>query len=413
MMARVKREREQAAQKKTSDIDKIAGICSTCGTCLFSCPVYNAELTEPSSPRGKVALIKAVMDGKLPADTLNKRFIYQCLVCGKCSHICPNGVDFVEMMIKYRSLLSAGRQIPLLKKVILAFYQSIFFRKFTWVVDILAKTPLRQALSLPLRLKPVNKKNLFTAAKQGGNFDILLFPGCVLTYFYPALIEKIAAFLKRRGYSVVVPKDLRCCGFPYISQGWEKKFLSLMKKNRQIFSAFNFKYLVVPCSTGTMAFKNYYDLSTVKSEGEAGRMTGKNKRPGAGTAGVEIYDLTEFIYKFAGDARVDPESIAAGNGKVTYHDPCHDLATAKIEKQPRFFLKQFGTRFIDDKTALCCGFGGIFSVGFPVVANKILKRKVDHLEEIGADTVVTSCPGCYYRLRENLRREVKFFIEVF
>lgn len=413
MMARVGQGRGQAPQKKTSDIDKIAGICSTCGTCLFSCPVYNAELTEPSSPRGKVALIKAVMDGRLPADTLNKRFIYQCLVCGNCSHICPNGVDFVEMMIKYRSRLSAGSKIPLLKKVILNFYQSIFFRKFTWMVDILAKTPLRKTLSLPRRLKPVNKKNLFTAAKQGGNFDILLFPGCVLTYFYPALIEKIAAFLKRRGFSVVVPKNLCCCGFPYISQGWQKKFLSLKKKNRQIFSAFNFKYLVVPCSTGAMAFKNSYDLLSVPGENEAAGEPEVRKSPDSETAGIEIYDLTEFIYKFAGNARVDPESIASGNGKVTYHDPCHDLAIAKIEKQPRFFLKQFGSRFIDDKTALCCGFGGIFSVGFPVEAKKILKRKVDHLEEIGADTVVTSCPGCYYRLRENLRREVKFFIELF
>jgi Fe-S oxidoreductase len=69
---------------------------------------------------------------------------------------------------------------------------------------------------------------------------------------------------------------------------------------------------------------------------------------------------------------------------------------------------------VDDKSALCCGFGGIFSVGFPTTSKKILDRRKDKLNEIGAETVVTACPGCYLHLKENLNdKEVKFFSDMF
>jgi Fe-S oxidoreductase len=78
-------------------------------------------------------------------------------------------------------------------------------------------------------------------------------------------------------------------------------------------------------------------------------------------------------------------------------------------------MAQLGENFIDDKSALCCGFGGIFSVGFPAVSRQILKRKEEKLTELEVDTVVTACPGCYLQLREHLEpdMEVLFFTDLF
>jgi Fe-S oxidoreductase len=148
-----------------------------------------------------------------------------------------------------------------------------------------------------------------------------------------------------------------------------------------------------------MTFKNYYDF-------------GERAEP------VEIYELTEFFYKHIKDAPVKAEQFTGGEGrkgKITWHDPCHHFKSLGIEEAPRYFMKQLGEDFIDDKSALCCGFGGIFSVGFPSTSKKILKRKEEKLKELGAATVVTACPGCYLQLRENLPsgREVKFFIDLF
>jgi glycolate oxidase iron-sulfur subunit len=385
-------------KKKIKTIDEIAAICSDCGNCLFACPVYNAELMEPTAPRGKVNLIKSLMDGRLKPNRLNKRFIYQCMLCGSCEHICTKGVEFVDMMIDYRGTAARGKRIPLLKKIILYFYQSVIFKKFIGIVDILAKTPLKKKLTIPARIKArANIKKLFTKKPEQEQYDILFFPGCVLTYFYPGIIEKTVNFLKKRGFSVVIPGGLVCCGFPYISQGWKNKFFSLRKKNKTLFSRYWFRYLVVPCGTGVVTFRNYYDFGDREKS-------------------IEIYELTEFFYKYIKEASVEVDQFKPDDGrKITWHDPCHHFKSLGIEEAPRHFMKQLGEDFINDSSALCCGFGGIFSVGFPATSKKILKRKEEKLKELGADTVVTACPGCYFQLRENLSpgKEVKFFMDLF
>jgi glycolate oxidase iron-sulfur subunit len=384
------------------DIHEIAAVCSSCGNCLFACPTYNAELIEPLSPRGRVNLIKSMLDGRLQPDRLNQRFIYQCALCGSCEDICTNGVGFVEMMIDYRGKAAQGRNIPLLKKIILYLYQSVLFKKMSGVVDLLARTPLRKKLTIPRRRKAgLKKKDLFTRKPQQEHYDILFFPGCVNTHFYPEIIEKSVNVLKKHGFSVVIPEDLVCCGFPYISQGWKTKFFSLRKTNASVFARFNFKYLVVPCGTGTMTFKNYYEIEN-----------GKDKP-------FEIYEMTEFLYTFVKDAKIKikPRTSETGQGraKVTWHDPCHNVKSLGLGEAPRHFMKQLGEDFVDDKSTLCCGFAGIFSLGFPSTSKKILERKKEKLRELGADTVVTACPGCYLQLRENLpeNKEVKFISDMF
>jgi len=374
------------AAEKT--ITEIARLCADCGTCQSACPVYGAELSEPNSPRGKVNLIKAVDDGRLPANALNRKLFYQCLVCGGCEQACPNGVEFTSMMIDYRNRIANRHRIPLLKKLLLFFYQSFVLRKLLWLPKLLARTPLKKKLFLP-SFQNTNLKKI-RSSNRTKEYDVLLFPGCVLTYFYSEKIAAIKALLEKQGFSVAYPPKLQCCGFPYLSQGWGKKFVSLKKKNQKIFATYNFKCLVVPCSTGVLAFKKYYDLP-----------------------GIEIFEFGEFLYKFRPEAAVDPEFARQFPGPFTYHDPCHNLKSLRLQKEARHFLEQFGDRYIDDVSALCCGFGGIFKVGFPSTSAKILAKKTTKLNEIGAGAVVTSCPGCFMQLKESLPIPVYFFNDIF
>jgi glycolate oxidase iron-sulfur subunit len=216
----------------------------------------------------------------------------------------------------------------------------------------------------------------------------------VLTYFYPEVIEKIAAVLEKNGFSVVIPRALSCCGFPYLSQGWKERFIKFRDNNSRVFKGIRFKHLVVPCGTGVMTFRNYYGLHD----------------PGFG-----IYELTEFFYKYIKDAAVLPQEKLPARFPITFHDPCHHLKTLGLSNAPRHFIKRYGDRFIDNTEGLCCGFGGIFSVGFPSTSKKILKRKEDQLKDMGVGTVVTACPGCYLHLKGRLTGDigVKHFIDLF
>ncbi|MCP4154503.1 MAG: (Fe-S)-binding protein, partial [bacterium] len=280
-------------------------------------------------------------------------------------------------------------KIPFVKKAILQLYQSLLFKKFTWVVDILYRTPLKNHLLLPKR-KRANLKKIQAEGKPGETYDIMLYPGCVMTHFYPGLLEKTYNYLKKKGYSVVVPKNTKCCGFPYKTQGWGEKFEKLKSRNSKIFSRYKFKQVIAPCGTCVMALRDYYDME-----------------------GVKVWELTEFFKKHLSDAEVKSGALAADGKKVTWHDPCHHLKSLGLGDAPRHFMKQLGDDFVDDKSALCCGFGGIFSVGFPDTSKKIFQRKEEKLNELEAGTVVTACPGCYLQLSTKLQQEVKFFIELF
>ena len=369
-------------------IREIATLCADCGTCQSACPVYQAELTEPNSPRGKVNLAKALADGRLAPNARNRRLLYQCLVCGGCEHACPQGVEFTAMMIEQRNRAADGRRIPWLKKVILFFYQGFVLRKLLWLPRLLARTPLRRRLSLPAFQWADLKK--VTGGDRDREYDILLFPGCVFTHFYPRKTVEIKELLEGLGFSVLVPRGLRCCGFPYLSQGWGEKFARLKGRNQAVFRRYRFKRIVVPCSTGVLAFRRHYDLP-----------------------GVEVLELGEFMYSHCPDAATDPGFAARFSGRFTYHDPCHNLKSLKLKKEARHFLERFGARFVDDDSALCCGFGGIFKVGFPSTSRRILERKEARLDELGATAVVTSCPGCYLQLKENLDVPVYFFSDLF
>jgi glycolate oxidase iron-sulfur subunit len=369
-------------------ISEIARLCADCGTCQSACPVYQAELSEPNSPRGKVNLIKAIADRRLEPNRHNRSLLYQCLVCGGCEHACPQGVEFNAMMIEHRNRISGGRRIPWLKKAALFFYQGFVLRKLLWLPRLLARTPLKKKLFLP-SFQPADLKRI-AAGDRSKEYDVLLFPGCVFTYFFPRKVVEIKSLLEKQGFSVLYPQGLHCCGFPYLSQGWGKKFAALKKKNEAVFKRFRFRRIVVPCSTGVLAFKKYYDLP-----------------------GTEIIELGDFLYKHCPGAPVDTAFAEKLPGPFTYHDPCHNLKSLKLQKEARHFLEQFGERYRNDDSALCCGFGGIFRVGFPATSRKILDKKSAKLNELGVGAVVTSCPGCYLQLQENLNMPVYFFSDLF
>ena len=368
------------------DISDIAKICADCGNCLYECPVYKAELIEPGSPRGKVNLLKGIIDGTLSNTSISKKYIYQCLLCGSCEDICTKGVNYIDMMINYRGHISKNKKIPFIKKIILSIYQSFIYKRLLFAIDLLSIRSLKKRFLIPVREKTV-LKDLYSNDKDKV-YDILFFPGCVLTDFYPKKIERSIQFLKSKGYSVLLIKDISCCGFPYLSQGWKDRSDKFMNSNLVLFKKYTFKKIVIPCGTCTMTLKKYYNISQ----------------------DIPVYEMTDFIFKFIKDAKLNKEFKSK---KITYHDPCHNINSLKIKDQPRYFLKQAENNFIDDDSRTCCGFGGVFSVGFPSTSKKILENKKEVLNSKGTETVITSCPGCYMQLKENLDQEVKFFIDIF
>ena len=296
-------------------ITEIAKLCADCGTCQSACPVYQAELSEPNSPRGKVNLIKAIDDDRLTANHHNRNLLYQCLVCGGCESACPNGVEFNSLMISHRNRISGGSHIPWFKKTVLFFYQGFVLRKLLWLPRLLAHTPLKRKLALPSFL-PANLKRVAGSDRER-EYDVLLFPGCVLTYFYPQKVVEIKSLLEKQGLSVLYPPGLQCCGFPYLSQGWGKKIHRAEEKERGDLQEIPFQEHRRPLLYRSVGFQ---EILRHAREGNlrVKRLSvqipsGRRGRPG----------LRRSIPR----------------APFTYHDPCHNLKSLKLQKEARHFLR--------------------------------------------------------------------------
>lgn len=366
-------------------LTEIAARCVDCATCQSACPVYALERREPDSPRGRINLLKALRDGRIRDTRAVRRFLDRCLLCGGCQSACPAQVEFIALMTDQRCRQVARRGLPLGKRLLLEGLRPPLLTLLRHAARPLAHTPLRRFFPFADRSCP----DFVPGGGDSSDVDVLLFPGCVAGHLAPELKNSVFRLLQRLGFSVAAPAGLVCCGFPHLTQGWQRRFRRLRARNMRELARRRFRWLVAPCATCVAALRRHYEFP----------------------AGTEILELSEFLFRFRPDAALDPEF--AGHRRVAFHDPCHSRHELQLGREPRHFLRRLGARFIEDDSGLCCGFAGTFRTTHPELALRILARRTARLHEIGAEAVVTSCPGCYLQLSAGMTIPVRFISDIF
>lgn len=374
--------------------------CVRCGQCRSVCPVFLAKGVESDSPRGRMTLVRALLEGKLkPSDLLNEK-LQQCLLCRTCVMECPSGVHVDRVIIAAREKLAEKKGIPLKKKVIARWLLpnlnrlAAFMPAAALLEGIVAVRVgggyYRLRLNLPLvgkRLLPSvgGKRPEFLTSSTGGSFSassagrrVVFFTGCMTNMAYPRVAGAVVEVLRRHGVEVVIPKELVCCGLPMLASGDRESFLRVREENIKVFKKYPGLAIITACASCGSTLKEYY----------AGGIEGK------------VYDFTEFLL---GEVDFQPPRGVVER-KITYHDPCHLRKAQQIKEQPRRLLKSIpGVQYQEVKDPdRCCGFGGTFSLSFPDLSQKIGITKVQALMDTGADTVVTACPGCMLQLADGL-----------
>jgi Fe-S oxidoreductase len=193
----------------------------------------------------------------------------------------------------------------------------------------------------------------------------------------------------------VVFKGEVCCGAPFRSSGLEQEALKLAEKNIEHFNKVRAEAIISMCPTCTTVIRDQYP-----------QMTGKTID--------NVMDVNEFLLRYNITSKLE-----TAPSSVTYHDPCHLSYGLGIRDKPRHILKKIkGIELVEMKHADdCCGFAGLFSMQFKDMSKSIGMKKIKNISDTGADTVVTSCPGCIMQL-EALRKEtgsdfgIKHIVEV-
>jgi L-lactate dehydrogenase complex protein LldE len=217
---------------------------------------------------------------------------------------------------------------------------------------------------------------------------VALFIPCFVDQFFPNVAIAMVTVLKRLQVDVYYPPDQTCCGQPAFNAGYWDEARSLAKRHGEIFA--DADAVVSPSGSCTAMVRNFYPELL---GGGAGVPACSNK----------TYDFSEFLVKKLGVTDVGAKFPA----RVTYHDACHALRELRLKEEPRQLLRNVqGLELVEmDQAETCCGFGGTFSVKFPVISYAMDEVKVTSIQKTGAQYVVSGDSSCLMQIDGYLRRQ--------
>jgi glycolate oxidase iron-sulfur subunit len=380
--------------------------CIKCGICLAPCPVYKQRLVEAASPRGKVQLIRNIIEGNLDLSENFEDILFTCLLCETCTVNCPSGLKVDSLMKAMRVEATEKFGLPAKKKFLFKlltgsrllpfylFWGRILRNRLLPLFPVNGKVgtiPLKKfpRLNSQAFLKQIPEVN--SVSEPRGR--VLYFTGCATNYVAEDIGRATIKVLTRLGIEVIVPRDQVCCGLPIFLAGAPKMALHNILKNVALFNRPDIDAVVVECATCGSALKKEYPR-ILKEMGE--------KPEEAEALSRKVMDISQYLMKFDLGKMLNPLK-----GKVTYHDPCHLLRSQGIKDEPRALLRQIPELdFVEMAGAdVCCGGGGTFQWEHPEIAENITDKKIESIEKTGANFVATGCPGCRLQISGNLTKD--------
>jgi len=392
--------------------------CSRCGKCRSVCPVFAESLNEGMVARGRIELMRALLEGRLRPTRQLTGYLDACVKCLRCGSVCPSGVEFGRVAEAVRNRVSRELPLPVLARTGI---EVLTPRR--WLFDAVVRVAgLMQRLlppgegipvrHLPMMLyglrrlprlarHPILQRYRRPLGPEQAPMTVAFFVGCLQNYVFTEAAEAAIDLLVRAGFRVVVPRGQLCCGTPALSIGDLPVARRLARVNVAQFEAAGVDAVVVSCATCGSALRHEYPHLLR----ESGRRWAER-----------TYDLSEFLTRFA-----DPDALRfdsdADSSPVSYHDPCHLRWVQGVYEEPRDLLRQSGPYEELADADRCCGLGGVFALFHPELSEAIARRKLPGLEGLEAGTLATECPGCRLQLEALLAKEglpvrVKMLAEV-
>jgi glycolate oxidase iron-sulfur subunit len=390
--------------------------CVRCGLCLPTCPTYVETLIETSSPRGRIALIKAVDEGRL--DLTSPGFMHQmseCLDCRACEAVCPSGVAYGRLLEPARTQIERatkaaqppgkrlGRAFGLglfahlwrmrLVAALLRFYQRSGLQRFARSSGLLRALGLAglEAMAPAISAKFfVPRGQRWAAAGGAAKTTAFVHAGCVMQVAFAEVNDATVRVLQRAGCDVVAPGAQGCCGAIAIHAGEMDRGRELAKRNIAAFEASGAEVYVVNAAGCGSALKEYGELFA-EDERWAGRAAAFSER---------VRDVTEFLDEIGISPDLGPLDVV-----VTYQEPCHLAHAQRITEAPRRLLCSIPGLVLRemDESSLCCGSAGIYNLTQPEMAQRLGQRKVEKIAAVRPQIVATANPGCALQLTNGLR----------
>ncbi len=386
--------------------------CIGCGLCSAVCPVYQESLLETDAPRGRIALVRAVLEGKLKPSRRFKKVVYECLYCQACTQICPAEVRTDLLMMAARAYLLRREGENLFRRFLfrwllprperleiattpLCWYEHLGLRRLVerWHLDRLLPRRLREMVwLLPSVPRRPQRRSLpeVTSARGERRRRVGYFLGCAQDVMFVSASRATVQVLARNGCEVYTPQ-VTCCGMPHLGYGEVEVARELAHRNIVAFEQADVEAVVTDCASCGATLREYAEL--LSGDPEWGDR--------AQAFAQKVYDISAYLVKID----IEPPRGRL-DIRVTYHDPCHLARAQKVVQEPRQLLRMIpGLELVEMAEAdWCCGNAGSHALTDPQGSGEILDRKMAHAAATGAQVVASGCPGCQIQLWRGVRR---------
>lgn len=378
-----------------------------------TCPTYDATKHETSSPRGRIALMRAVADGRLAANSAQfADEMYFCLGCLACETACPAGVDYAEMIEFARAEVEqggakAGAKRNLIRALALhwLFAKPSRLRLVAKLLRIDQATGFSRAIAwmLPKRLRELRAVQPKICGKfsleliretespaMSSRYRVGLLTGCVQDVAYAEVNRDTVDVLLANGCEVFTPRDQVCCGSLMGHNGELGLARWLARQNLEAFPVEKLDAIIVNSAGCGSFMKRYRHLLP--------------NDPRAKIWDEKVYDIHEWLVKIG--IRAPREGTRPTKIRLTYHEACHLVHGQKISRQPRELLRAIsGVELVElTESTWCCGSAGIYNITEPEMSLALLERKMKHIAATGAQVVATGNPGCIGQIRCGARK---------
>ena len=408
---------QQLENKDNKSSENILRKCVHCGMCNATCPTYAINGNELEGPRGRIYLIKDMLENKKPATKKITKHIDRCLSCYACMTTCPSGVNYMHLIDHGRNHIEATYKRPFLDRLMRnilsltlpnprVFKILSIFTKIIKPFSFLLPSFLKNSLNLmPSKIpaKKIKTQKIYFVSERKTIARVALLTGCVQRVISPEINESTIRLLNRHGVEVVVLPKIDCCGSLNHHLGKKDLAHSSFVKNINLWHE---EYLnngldaIISNTSGCG--------TTLKDYGFIFRDNKELKKKAK-----KISELTKDISEYLDENLKLEFKNSTEKYKIAYHSACSMQHGQNVHSQPINLIKKTGNEVLNiPEGHICCGSAGTYNILQQKIAKTLLMNKVKNIEKILPDFISTGNIGCMTQIASGTKIPIVHTVEV-
>lgn len=368
--------------------------CNGCGLCIAACPLGRLSPGGLYSPRGRVALIRAFLEGRISRTEASSVYSV-CLHCDQCEKACPSGLPLRDLFTDFAASLASSNKDPRHKALYLLQLLPSLSAGLRFVISLAVWTGLQGMFpplpgDLPLKAKAGPYRLDKKAASRSDGSAYLLFNGCLARYIDPSIAKASASLVQNSSRSLISAR-FPCCGRINRLRGKKTESLALVRKNLKILSGLEFGHILSPCPACCLEISHYWPRT---------KGLDKNEKEFAEKIAEKVLDPASFVSKTLSAGGWPENSLSES---FFFHISCLSSASSLTSIKTLFPTSKFA---MAENGENCCGASLFCSMGENKVSRQLSGRLGRMLRDEalaqGAGSLFTTCPACKLHLKKIL-----------